>query len=177
MTSIATSGNYSISVVDSSGRSITNCHKCDKKVHIQRLCKSKGHGSSNIQYNKSTNELQAWVTKKTFALYTKDLATVIVTCKSNEYKWCTYFNHGNGARVFHWKYGHKKWKDNKGRNNFFFTYYASNTIIYCSHIMETSDYYTEEEHGGGEDSQKTDFITLINFDLIELLIKRLCLPY
>ena len=38
-------------------RSDGKCHKCGKKGHIQKDCKSKGNGSSGNSLKKPTNEL------------------------------------------------------------------------------------------------------------------------
>ena len=38
-------------------RSDGKCHKCGKKSHIQRDCRSKGNGSSDNTPKKSINEL------------------------------------------------------------------------------------------------------------------------
>ena len=46
----------------SSDRSYITCHKCGKKGHIKKDCKSKGNGSSGNTSKKSTNEIPEWVT-------------------------------------------------------------------------------------------------------------------
>ena len=51
------SGNGSGSRKGSSARSDITCHKCGKKGHIQKDCRSKGNGSSGNSSKKSTNEL------------------------------------------------------------------------------------------------------------------------
>ena len=50
---------HSVNVSDSRGGSSAGsnmtCHKCDKKVHIQNECRSKGTGSSGNLPKKYTN--------------------------------------------------------------------------------------------------------------------------
>ena len=50
-------------------------HKCGKKVHIKKDCKSKVTRYSGNPLNNSKNELLEWVTKKPVVSDTKDLAT------------------------------------------------------------------------------------------------------
>ena len=59
------SGSNSGSGRGSSARSGITCHKCGKKGHIQKNCRSKGNGSSGNLSTKSTNEIPEWITKKT----------------------------------------------------------------------------------------------------------------
>ena len=54
---IRSSGNCSSSGRGSSARSDGKCHKCGKKGHIQKDCRSKGNGSSVNTPKKSINEL------------------------------------------------------------------------------------------------------------------------
>ena len=58
------SGNGSGSGKGSFARSYITCHKCGKKGHIQKDCRSKGNGSSGNSSKKSTNKLPEWVTRK-----------------------------------------------------------------------------------------------------------------
>ena len=51
------SGNGSGSERVSYSRSDITCHKCGKKGHIQKNCRSKGNVSSGNLPNKCTNEL------------------------------------------------------------------------------------------------------------------------
>ena len=51
------SGNNSGSGRGSSARSDITCHKCGKKGHMQKDCRSTGNGSSGNTPKKSTNEL------------------------------------------------------------------------------------------------------------------------
>ena len=63
---------------------------------------------------------------------------------NNKYKWCTYFNNGNGAWGFHWKDGHKEWKNNRGKKSSVkFSNTANNAMIYCSYLMTTIEDYME----------------------------------
>ena len=51
------SGNISGSGVGSSERSDMTCHKCGKKGHPNKYCRSKGNGSGENPPNNSTNDL------------------------------------------------------------------------------------------------------------------------
>ena len=81
----------------SSARSDITCHKCGKKGHTQKDCRSTGNGCFGNTPKKSTNELPEWVTKKPAVSDTKDLTTSTMTRNNNKYKWCTSYNNGNGA--------------------------------------------------------------------------------
>ena len=72
-------GNGSGSGRGSSARSGITYHKCGKKGHIQKDCRSKGNVSSGNPPNKSTNDLPEWVTKNPVFSYTKDLTTATIT--------------------------------------------------------------------------------------------------
>ena len=78
------SGNFSGSGKGSSARSDITCHKCSKKCHIKKDCRSKGNGSSGNTPKKSTNELPEWVTMKPVVSDTKDLTTVTMTCNNKK---------------------------------------------------------------------------------------------
>ena len=54
---IRRSGNGGGSGKGSTARSDIICHKCGKKGHIQKDCRSKGNGSNSNSSNRSTNEL------------------------------------------------------------------------------------------------------------------------
>ena len=54
-----------------STRSNMICHKCGKKGHFWKDCRSKGNGSNGNPPQKSTNELPLWVTKKHIVSDTK----------------------------------------------------------------------------------------------------------
>ena len=69
------SGNISGSGRGSSARSDITCHKCGKKGHIHKDCRSNRNGYIGNSPKKSTNELPEWVTKKPFVSDTKDLTT------------------------------------------------------------------------------------------------------
>ena len=73
------SGNGSGYGKGSSARSDITCHKCGKKGHIQKDCRSKGNGSSDNLPKKSTNELPKWVTMKPVVSDTKDMTTSTMT--------------------------------------------------------------------------------------------------
>ena len=60
------------------------CHKCVKKGHIQKDCRSKRNGSSGSPTKKSEKELLEWVTNNPVVSYNKDLATDIMTLKKKE---------------------------------------------------------------------------------------------
>ena len=62
------------------------CHKCGKKGHINKYCRSKGNDSSGNPPKKSANELPEWVTKKPLVSDTKYLATATMTRSKNKYK-------------------------------------------------------------------------------------------
>ena len=85
----------------SSSRSDITCHKCDKKGHIKKECRSTGHGSSGNTSKKSINELPEWVNRKPVDSDTKDMVTSTMTRNNNKYKWCISCNNGQGAWVFH----------------------------------------------------------------------------
>ena len=44
---------------------------------------------------------------------------------------------------------------------------ATNAVIYCSYLMNTSEESIEEEANGGDDSQCNDFISLSRFELLK----------
>ena len=90
-----------------------------------------------------------------------------MTRNHKQYKWCNYCNNDQGAWGFHWKYGHKEWKNKQGKKpSVYFSNSATNDVIYCSYLMTTSDESTEEEKGE-DDSQSNDFIYLSRFELLE----------
>ena len=73
------SGNGSGSGKRSFAKSDGKCHKCGKKGHIQKDCRSKGNGSSGNTPKKSMNELPEWVTRKPVDSDNQDLTTAIMT--------------------------------------------------------------------------------------------------
>ena len=144
------------------------CHKCGKKGHIQKDCRSNGNGSGGNPPKKFTNEIPEWVTKKPVVSDTKDLTTETMACNKKKYKWCTSCSNGKGAWGFHWKDGHKEWKNNQGNNtSVCFSNPATNVVTYCSYLMTTIEKSTEEETNGGDDSQINDLIYLSHFELLE----------
>ena len=63
---------------------------------------------------------------------------------NKQYKWCTSCNNGNGAWGYHWKFGHREWKEKQAKNNsVHFADPATNSVIYCSYTMATSDDYVK----------------------------------
>ena len=87
-----------------------------------------------------------------------------MTRNNNKYKWCRSFNNGNIVWGFHWKDGHDEWKNNKDNKPYVRFYNpATNEIIYCSYLMTTSEYPTEQEENYGDDSQDNDLILLSFF--------------
>ena len=162
------SGNVSGSGRGSSSRSDIICHKCGKKGHIQKDCRSKANGYSGNTPKKSTNELPEWFTRKPVVSDTKDLKTATMTRNNKKYKWCISCNNGQGAWVFHWKYGHEEWKNRQGKNpSVHFSNPANNAVIYCSYLITTSEESMEEEAKVGDDSHNNDFISLSRFELLE----------
>ena len=115
------------------------------KGHIQKECRSKGNGSSDSTPKKSIYELPKWVTRKPVGSDTEDLITATMTLNNNKYKWCMSCNNGQGAWGFHWKFEHREWKEKQAKNKLVqFSDSATNTVIYCSYPMSTSDNYIKE---------------------------------
>ena len=56
--------NCSGSEIGLSTKSYITCHKCGKKGHIQKDCRSNGNGSSGKSPKNSTNDLPEWMTMK-----------------------------------------------------------------------------------------------------------------
>ena len=73
------SGNGSGSEKGSSAKSDWKCHKCGKKGHIKKDCKSKVNGSSGNTPKKSINELPEWVTMNPVVSDTKYMTTATMT--------------------------------------------------------------------------------------------------
>ena len=69
------SGNGSNSGRGSHARSDKTYHKCAKKCHIKKDCRSTGNGSSGNTPKKSINELPEWVNRKPVDSDTKYLIT------------------------------------------------------------------------------------------------------
>ena len=72
---ILRSGNCSGSGEGSYTMSNVTCHKCGKKVHTQKDCRSNGTVSSGNTYNKYKNKLPEWVNTKLVVSDTKDMET------------------------------------------------------------------------------------------------------
>ena len=162
------SGNDSGSRKGSFAKSDGKCHKCSKKGHIQKDCKSKGNGSSGNTPKKSMNELPEWVTTKPVDSDNQDLTTSTMNRNDKKYKWCTSCNNGKGAWGFHWKDGHEEWENNQGKKPYVcFSNTDTNAVIYCSCLMTKSEKLIDEEAKGGDDSQNDDFISLSRFELLK----------
>ena len=152
----------------SSARSYIICHKCGKKGHIQKDCRSKVNVSSGNTPKNSTNELPEWVTRKPVVSDTKNLTTATMTCNIKNYNWCISCNNGQGAWRFHCKDVHEEWENKQGKKpSVRFSKPANNSVIYCSYIITTSEKSTEEEAKGGDDSHNNNFISLCRFELLE----------
>ena len=80
------------------------CHKCDKKGHIKKDCRSKVNGSGGNPPKKSTNELPEWVTRKPIFSYTKDFSTGTSTTRSTSDATLEIMVRAHW--VFNWKNGH-----------------------------------------------------------------------
>ena len=102
------SGNGSGYVGKSSARSDMTCHKCGKRCHTKKDCRSKGNVSGGIPPKKSANELPEWVNKKLVVSYNKYLATDTMTFNKKKYKLCTSYNNRKGEYIYHWKDGHEE---------------------------------------------------------------------
>ena len=130
---------------ESSARSDIICHKCGNKGHIHKDCRSNGNGSNGSTPKKSINELPKWVTRKPVDSDTEDLITATMTLNNKKYKWCMYCNNGQGTWGFHWKFEHIEWKEKQVKNNLVqFSDSSTNSGIYCSYPMATSDNYIKE---------------------------------
>ena len=100
-----------------------------------------------------------------------------MTRNKNKYKCCTSCNNGQGEWGFHWKDGHKEWKNKQGKNpSVHFSNPTNNAIIYCSHLINTIEESMEDESKGRDDSQINDLIPLGRFELLEWLLKKACSP-
>ena len=125
-------GNDIISRGGSSVKSNVTCHKCGKKIHINKYCRSKVNGSSGNPPKNSANDLQWWVTNKPVISYTKNIATATMNCNNKKYKYCTSFNTGNGSWGFHWKDSHNEWKNKQVKKSsiyFFQSLYQCNNLL------------------------------------------------
>ena len=136
------SGNDSGSGKGSFTRSDGKCHKCGKKGHIKKDCRSKIHGSSVNTPKKSINELPKWVTRMPVDSDTKDLITATMTHNNNKYQWCISCNNSQGDWGFHWKDGHREWKEKQVKDKL--VQFLANAEIYCSYLMATSENNVKE---------------------------------
>ena len=94
-----------------------------------------------------------------------------MTQNNKKYKCFDFCNNGNSTWGFNWMGDHKEWREKKGKkNSVWFVDSDTNTMIYLSYNMAISEESMDEEQEGGDDSQDTDLISLINFDLLEWLI-------
>ena len=73
--------NGSVSGGQSSARSDMIFHKCDKRVHIKKDCRSKVNGSDGKSPKKSRKDLSELVSKKHVVSDTNYLATATMNCK------------------------------------------------------------------------------------------------
>ena len=75
----------------------------------------------------------------------ENLSTATMNRNKNYYKWCTSCNDGNGAWGYHWKVGHKEWKEKQFNNkSVHFSDPSTNAVIYSSYLMVTSENYVKE---------------------------------
>ena len=73
------------------------------------------------------------------------MITATMNRNKTQYKWCTSYNNGNGALGCHWTVGHMEWKEKQANNkSVHFAYHATNALIYCSYLMDTSEKYVKE---------------------------------
>ena len=106
------------------------CHKCDKKGHIKKDCRSKVNGSGGNPPKNSTNELPEWVTRKPVVLDTKDLKIFTMTCNNKKYKWCISCNNGQGAWLEGWPQGvERKASQEQISSIFRFCHQCSNLLL------------------------------------------------
>ena len=137
---IRSSVNVSGSGRGSSAMSDITCHKCGKKGHSKKYCRSTENGSSSNTPKNSINELPEWVTRKPIVSDTKYLTTATMTRNNNKYKWFISCNNGQGAWGFHWEGGQEDWKNKQGKKpSVHFSNPANNAVIYCSYLMTTSE--------------------------------------
>ena len=91
-----------------------------------------------------------------------------MTRNNNRYKWCTYFNNGQGAWGFHWKDSHEECKIKQGKKPYVsFSNPSTNAVIYCSYLMTNNKKSMEHEAKGRDASKNNDFISMSRFELLE----------
>ena len=80
------------------------------------------------------------MTRKPVVSDNKDLTTATMNRNNTKYKWHTSYNNVQGSWGFHWKDGHKEWKDKLSKNPYAsFSNPTNNAVIYCSYLMTTSE--------------------------------------
>ena len=73
------------------------------------------------------------------------ITTSTINRNTNQYKWCTSYNNGNGACAYHWKIVHGEQKEMQYKNkSVHFSDPATNAVIYFSYLLATSDKYVKE---------------------------------
>ena len=105
--------------VGSSTKSVVTCHKCDKRGHMKKNCKSNRNGSDGRIYKISTIKFPKWVTKKPMISDVENLTTAKMNHNKKQYKGCNYCNNGNDAWGYHWKFDHRERKKSKPRTSQF----------------------------------------------------------
>ena len=130
-------GNKNKYRVGSSTKSDVTCHNCGKKVHLKRNCKSDRNGYNGELSKTSKRKLPKWVTKKPMISDVENLTTATLNRKTNNYKWCTSCNNGNGAWGYHWKVDHREWKEKQVKNKLVqFSDSATNAVTYCYYSFQ-----------------------------------------
>ena len=148
-------GKDNTSGVGSSTKSVVTCHKCGKNGHLKGIFKSNRNGSYGQLSKKSTRKLPKWVTKKPVIPDVENLTTATMNRNKSQYKWCTYFNDGNGVWGYHWKVDNREWKEKQTKNkSVHFSDPSTNVVVYCSYIMATNDKYVKEYSEDGDNSQE-----------------------
>ena len=75
----------------------------------------------------------------------QNLTAATMKRKKHHYKWCTYYNNGNGAWGYHWKIDHREWKEKQVKNKLVqFLDSTTYAVIYCSYLMATSENNVKE---------------------------------
>ena len=93
------------------------CHKCDKKGHIKKDCRSKVNGSGGNPPKNSTNELPEWVTRKPVFSYTKDFSTGTSTTRSTSDATLEIMVRAHW--VFNWRMAIRSGKISKAKSHLF----------------------------------------------------------
>ena len=82
------------------------------------------------------------MTRKPVDSDTKDLITATMTRNNKKYKWCISCNNGQGAWGFHWKYGHREWKEKQVKDKL--VQFSVNAEINCFYLMAISENNVKE---------------------------------